>query len=183
MKGRRQLAAIEPMIFGPLHGLLPGDWHKAPKGKWTIAQIVAHLAKGTDLSSAVLQERANKTGMRRRSTPGQAVLRHLLLMVGKFPPGMKSPERTRPDEKPDVDLVSAQYRMAIERLGTFTETWPEERQTEVFVQHPVLGDLNLKEWVRFHYVHARHHARQIRSRLRYIARGYRESGTQKAVRS
>jgi len=181
MKGRRQLAAIEPMVFGPLHGLLPADYHKAPKGKWTIAQILAHLAIGTDASSAVLEQRAGKTGMSRRSTPGQAVLRHLLLMLGKFPPGMKSPERTRPADHPDTDLVSAQYRMGLERFGSLIETWPEEQQTNIFVQHPVLGDLNLKEWIRFHYVHSRHHARQIRSRLRYIARGYRESGQQKTI--
>jgi hypothetical protein len=61
------------------------------------------------------------------------------------------------------------------------ETWPERRQVEVFVKHPLLGDLNLPEWARFHYVHARHHARQIRSRLRYIARGYRESGSAKSI--
>ena len=181
MKGRRQLAAIEPMVFGPLHGLLPGDYHKAPRGKWTIAQILTHLALGTDRSSAILEERASKTDMTRRSTPGQAVLRHLLLMLGKFPPGRKSPESTRPGDHPDVDLVSAQYRMALERFGTMIETWPEERQINVFVQHPVLGDLNLKEWIRFHYVHARHHARQIRKTVSYITRGYRESGQQKTI--
>jgi hypothetical protein len=28
--------------------------------------------------------------------------------------------------------------------------------------------LNLPEWVRFHYVHCRHHTRQIRERLRWL---------------
>jgi hypothetical protein len=181
MKVRRQLAAIEPLIFGPLHGLQTDDWHRAPPGKWTIAQILAHLALGTDLSSSVFEERKNKTGMRRRTTPGQAVLRHLLLMVGTFPPGRRAPQATTPPDHPDVDLVAAQYRMALERFATMVETWPEKRQLEVFVKHPLLGDLNLPEWGRFHYLHARHHARQIRSRLRYIARGYRESGAVKSV--
>lgn len=182
MKVRRQLAALEPLVLGPLHGLGAADWHRAPAGKWSIAQIVAHLALGVDISSSVFAERAGKTGMIRRSTPGQAVLRHLLLGFGRFPPGRRSPSTTVPPDKPDPDIVSAQYRIGVERFVTLTDGWPEQRQLEVFVKHPLLGDLNLPEWVRFHFVHGRHHARQIRSRLRYIARGYRESGASTAVR-
>ena len=183
MKVSRQLAAIEPMVFGPLHGISDEDWHKAPKGRWSIAQIMAHLAAGVDRSSAVFEERAQKTGMKRRTTPGQAVLRHLLLMVGKFPPRLKAPPSTVPVDRPDPDLVAAQYRMGLERFGTLIETWPEKRQLEVFVQHPRMGDLNLPEWVRFHYIHGRHHARQIRERVRWIARGARESQANKILTS
>jgi len=39
------------------------------------------------------------------------------------------------------------------------------RRNDLFVKHPRLGDLTLEEWARFHDVHARHHARQIRARL------------------
>ena len=45
---------------------------------------------------------------------------------------------------------------------------PEERREAVFVRHPLLGDLNLVEWVRFHYLHCRHHAREIRDRVRWL---------------
>jgi hypothetical protein len=178
MKVRRQLAALEPMVLGPLHGLSDQDWHRGPPRKWNISQIVAHLALGVDISSTVFAQRKDQTGMPRRSTPGQAVLRHLLLGFGTFPPGRQAPETTRPPERPDPEIVAAQYRMGVERFTTMAESWPEERQLEVFVKHPVLGDLNLPEWVRFHFVHARHHARQIQSRLRWIARGGRESGAQ-----
>src|SRR5687767_7896 len=133
MKVSRQLAAIEPMVFGPLHGILDEHWHRAPKGKWSIAQIIAHLAAGVDRSSTVLEERARKTGMTRRSSPGQAVLRHLTLMLGKFPPKLKAPASTVLADKPDPDLVSAQYRMGLERFGTLISAWPEERQVEIFV--------------------------------------------------
>jgi hypothetical protein len=176
MRVRRQLAALEPMVLGPLRGLKDEDWYRSPPGKWTIAQIVAHLALGVDTSSSVLAKRADKTGMARRSTPGQAILRHLILGFGAFPPGRQAPEATRPPERPESQTAAAQYRMGVERFATLVETWPEKRQLEIFVRHPVLGDLNLPEWVRFHFVHARHHLRQIQSRLRYIARGGRESG-------
>lgn len=174
MKGRHQLAALEPLVLGPLHGIAPEDWHRAPKGKWTVAQIVAHLAIGVDMSSSTLEKRREKFGMLRRSNPGQSVLRHLLLTLGQFPPGRKAREATIPPEHPDPDLVSAQFRMGIERFTKMINEWPESRQLEVFVKHPYLGDLNVPEWVRFHYVHARHHAKQIRDRLR-------KSGKQRRV--
>jgi hypothetical protein len=56
-------------------------------------------------------------------------------------------------------LVAAQFGVGVERLATMVDTWPEQRQLEVFVRHPIAGDLNLPEWVRFHYVHCRHHAK------------------------
>jgi hypothetical protein len=37
-----------------------------------------------------------------------------------------------------------------------------ERRTNLFAKHPRMGDLNIEEWMRFHRIHARHHARQIR---------------------
>jgi hypothetical protein len=39
------------------------------------------------------------------------------------------------------------------------------RRRDLFVKHPVLGDLTLEEWLRFHVVHCTHHAKQIRDRL------------------
>jgi hypothetical protein len=168
MKVRRQLDAIEPMVFGPLHGIKPEDWHRAPKGKWSIAQIVAHLAVGVDRSSVVLEQRKDNAGMVRRTNPGQAVLRHFLLLLGQFPIKLKSPESTTPPDKPDADLVAAQYRMALERFATLDSSWSDKQKREIFVQHPRMGDLTLPEWIRFHYLHARHHAKQIHDRLKWM---------------
>ena len=165
------------MVLGPLlHGIGDDEWQKAPRGKWSPAQIVAHLAMGIDRSSSVFAQRANKQGMLRRSNPGQAILRHLLLGFGTFPPGRRAPEATRPPERPDPELVSAQFRMGVDRFATLLDTWPKDRQVGVFVQHPLLGDLNLPEWIRFHYVHCRHHARQIRDRLKWMRKGQKGKG-------
>ncbi|MDH3497034.1 MAG: DinB family protein [Gemmatimonadota bacterium] len=170
MKARRQAAALEPLILKPLRGLSKDDWHRAPDGRWTIAQIVSHVAQGVDLVAAKLEERAARTDMARRATPRQHLMRHLVLGVGRIPAGRKTPAATRPPERPDPTLVTAQYRMAVERLAGFVEKWPADQQGRVYVQHPVLGDLNLPEWVRFFYVHGRHHAHQIAVRLRWLHR-------------
>jgi hypothetical protein len=39
------------------------------------------------------------------------------------------------------------------------------RSQDLFVKHPRLGDLTIPEWIRFHGIHVRHHARQIRARI------------------
>ncbi|NIM49242.1 MAG: DUF1569 domain-containing protein [Gemmatimonadales bacterium] len=167
MKVTRQLARLESLVLNPLRGLSDDEWHRAPKGKWTVAQIVEHLSISVDLVAGLFEKRANKKGMRRRATPVQGLLRHLILGLETIPPGLRAPEAARPSEKPDPELMLAQFRMGVERLKAFVEQWPEERQLQVFVRHPLLGDLNLPEWVRFHYLHNRHHARQMEDRLEW----------------
>jgi hypothetical protein len=169
VKVRRQLAALEPMVLHPLRELEGEDWHRAVSGKWSIAQIVRHLAIGIDYSAATFERRADRTEMKRRATPGQTLLRHLYLGLGRVRPGRSAPPGTTPEPRPDTETTLAQFRMGVARLEAMVEAWPPQRQAEVFANHPLLGDLNLPEWVRFHFVHCRHHARQVRARLRWLA--------------
>lgn len=169
MKVRRQLAALEPMVLLPLRHLEPEDWHRALPAKWSIAQIVRHLGIGIDYTAATLERRAGRPDLKRRATPGQALLRHLYLGLGRVKPGRDAPAGTVPEERPDPEATVAQFRMAVARLENMLATWPWERQRSVFAKNPALGDLTLPEWVRFHYVHCRHHAKQIQARLRWLA--------------
>ncbi len=168
MKVRHQLERLDTLVLEPLNGVTGADWHRAPNGKWSVCQILQHLAMGVDLVATAFEQRADKPLMKRRATPHQTILRHLLLGVGKIPSGAQSPERVKPHEEPDPEQVMAQFRMGVERLAVLSETWPESRQLERFVRHPIVGDLNLPEWVRFHYVHCRHHAKQIGARLEWL---------------
>lgn len=169
MRVRRQLEALEPLILGPLTDLEDDAWHAAPAGKWSVGQIVDHLATSLDLVAEAFEHRAKKTGMERRSTPKQALFRHLVLSAGRLPKGRKTPPQAAPDDRPDPELITAEFRMGVERTTRLTEGWPTVRQESVFVAHPVLGDLNLPEWIRFHYVHCRHHRHQLDVRLRWLA--------------
>jgi hypothetical protein len=170
MKVTRQLAALESMILTPLEGVQQGAWHRAPAGRWSVAQVLSHLALGLDAVVQKLEERKDRTDLNRRASPKQHLLRHLVLGIGRIPHGRRHVEGTEPGDRPDPELVTAEFRMAIRRLETLCETLPPEQQQRVFLRHPVLGDLNLPEWVRFFYVHNRHHADQIRVRLRWLDR-------------
>ena len=168
MKVRRQLAALEPLVLLPLRQLEDQDWHRVLPGKWSIAQIVRHLAIGIDYTAATLEKRAERKDLKRRATPGQTLLRHVYLGLGRVRPGRDAPAGTVPEDRPDPEVTVAQFRMAVARLEQMLETWPRERQLAVFAKNPALGDLNLPEWVRFHYLHCRHHAKQIQARLRWL---------------
>jgi hypothetical protein len=170
MKVRRQLAALEPMILTPLDGVQKEAWHRAPPGRWSVAQVLSHLALGLDAVVEKLEERRDRTDLTRRASPKQHLLRHLMLGIGRIPPGRRHVEGTTPVDRPEPELVMAQFRMAIQRLEALCQTLPAEQQQRVFVRHPMLGDLNLPEWVRFFFVHNRHHAQQISVRLRWLER-------------
>lgn len=167
MKTKRQLAALEPMILGRLHGLSATDWHAAPTGRWSLAQILQHLAVSVDTVTAKLEKRKDRTDMQRRATPRQQLVRHVVLGVGRIPRGRRA-GAALPEERPDPDLAAAQYRMAVQRLAHLAEAVTPDQQGRVFVEHPVFGDLNLPEWVRFFFVHGRHHAHQIDLRRRWL---------------
>lgn len=168
MKVEHQLERLVPMILGPLDGLNGSDWHRAPSKKWTVCQILDHLAMSVDIVAGAFERRIDRPPMERRATPHQTIVRHLLLGVGRIPTGIESPESVVPNEQPDADLVMARFRMGVERHATLVNTWPMQRQLEVFVRHPLAGDLNLPEWVRFHYVHGKHHALQIETLLDWM---------------
>ena len=170
MKATRQLDRLEPLVLHRVRGLEGDEWHRAPDGKWSIAQIVEHLSIGLDLVVTYLGRRADKRGMQRRSRPYQSVLRHLVLGVGRIPGGLEAPEVARPSDSPDPELITAQFRMGIEKLREYNEVWTDAQKENVFVAHPFLGDLNLPEWARFYYVHCRHHGKQIEQRKEWLAR-------------
>jgi len=173
MKVARHLSRLEPLVLHPVHGLAESDWHRAPEGRWTVAQILEHLAVSVDLVAQLLEERGMLPGRRRRSKPHETVLRHLVLTTGRIPKGLKTVIAAAPSREPDPDMSAAQFRMGVEQLRALSESWSEETRETVFLPHPYLGDLNLPEWVRFHYVHCRHHARQIKDRLDWLE-GQRE---------
>ena len=175
MKVRRQMERVEPMILNPVRRLEGEEWHRAPDGKWSIAQIVEHMAKLTDLVATQFEKRAEHGKMERTCTPKQSLARHVVLGLGKPPRTRTIPSSVEPDERPDTELVKAQFRMGVNRLLHLVATWPLERQVDIFVRHVSLGDLNLPEWGRFLYVHGRHQSHRIRVRLRWLRRVERKS--------
>ncbi len=119
-----------------------------------------------DTSAAAFRSRADKPPMRRRpASPRVRVARVCLLGLGWFPPGRKSPESALPPVNPDRAVTETRLRAAVSAWMDLDRTLLPARAHDLFVKHAVLGDLTLREWMRFHEVHAAHHLKQIRARV------------------
>ena len=161
-----EFAAIPDAVLGTLTGRPEADWHRAPPGKWTPAQIVHHLAIALETSARTFDERRGKPPMRRRPrTARERVGFFLILGVGWMPSGQEAPALTRPAVRPNPRAVERQLRDGVTRFLALARDLLPARRDDLFVKNPALGDLTLPEWIQFHIRHCAHHARQIRARL------------------
>jgi len=160
------LASLPDVVLGPLTSRSEEDWYRAPSGKWCAAQIVEHLAISVDASSGKFEERRAREPMVRRPRTLFQRLAYLLIMrIGWIPRLFNAPAATRPSGHPDSAAVAARLREGVARFERLAALLLPARGNDLFVRHPVLGDLNLGEWLHFHDWHFRHHAKQVRERL------------------
>jgi hypothetical protein len=146
-------------------GLCDSDWSRAPKERWNSAQIMEHLARsyGTTAKMLELSAEAGVPEMRAANIP-EVLKRLLVVNLGVFPPGAKSPAMVLP--KGDSGPVALERAFTnLKRMDTAIAA-AEERwgSAKPIAMHPILGPLNCPEWRKFHYVHGVHHLRQIRKR-------------------
>ena len=166
MTSMRPLGELPDLVLGPLRGRADSEWERGPAGKWTPAQIVEHLALGLALSAETFQARKNHAPMKRRPrTPAEKIAKLFIFGLRWFPPGRKAPERTTPASQIARASAEAHFLAAVEAWDQVDRALLPERRADLFVKHPRMGDLTVEEWMRFHLIHARHHARQIRQRL------------------
>ena len=166
MTSMTPIGELPNLVLGPLRGRADSDWERGPAGKWTPAQIVEHLALGLTLSAETFQARKSHAPMKRRPrTPAEKIAKLFIFGFRWFSPGRKSPERTTPPAQIDRRTAEAHFLAAVEAWDQVDRALLPERQADLFVKHPRMGDLTVEEWMRFHVIHARHHAKQIRQRV------------------
>jgi hypothetical protein len=102
---------------------------------------------------------------RRPRTPAERIAALLILGFRWFPPGRKAPSRTTPMEQITRRVAEEHFLAGIADWVQVERDLLPTRGHDLFVKHPRLGDLTIGEWIRFHLIHARHHARQIRQRI------------------
>jgi len=160
------IGTLADRILAPLAGRSDADWAHASEGRWSPGQIVNHLALAIDLSGKGFASRIDKPPMRRRpATPAELAARLLVLRLGWFPVRRRAPATTTPEPQPDRTATERLLREAVARFAGAADTLLPSRAHDLFLKHPVLGDLNYPEWCRFHERHAAHHLKQLRSRL------------------
>jgi hypothetical protein len=147
-------------------GASEADLALAPAGKWCAAQIMEHLLltyKGTNSGLEKCLERG--TPLARRATIKDRLAVLLVVGFGHLPEGRAAPERTRPRGFAPEEVRQAcdsELKKMVERLDACEVKFGTGTK---ITDHPFIGPLTPNQWRKFHWVHGRHHMRQIRERM------------------
>ena len=155
---RKELATV-------LEQATPEVLAQAPPGKWNSAQILEHLFlsySGTTKGLTRCLEKGRPLGTQSRTH----LRTFLMLKTGFFPTGVKAPKVAAPRGLPieevqrtifaEIDTMAARLDECERKFGPRTK----------ILDHPILGPLAVDEWRKLHWLHGRHHAKQIRERMR-----------------
>ncbi len=148
-------------------------WH--PPEKWCAAEILEHLyltytgtVKGFE---RVLQ--AGKPAVGRASIRQRARM-CVVLGLGHMPSGRKAPKNTVPRGLA-VEKVRAEVGLKIAAMDEIITACEARFGNGKVLDHPILGPLTASQWRKFHWVHGRHHAKQIERLRRQAARAMMSS--------
>jgi hypothetical protein len=140
---------------------------RQPAQGWSSAEILEHLALVFGRTTRGLQ-RIVEFGAPRVGplTVPHRIAHFVVFGLRHLPSGRESPEAVRPrgvDAATVLDsALTALAAMDVALDEAELRFGPRVR----LMDHPVLGPLTIDQWRTFHWVHTRHHARQIRERAR-----------------
>lgn len=157
---------IPALMLGPLESRGDEAWFHARPGKWCPGQVVDHVTTSIEKSALALRSRVEKPPMHRRPLAfTQRIFKLVVFGTGFFPPGRKAPETALPQERPERAATERRLREAVALFLELERALLPARANDLFVKHPIFGDLALGEWMLFHRRHATHHAKQVRARV------------------
>ena len=147
-------------------GVSAEEMARTPAGKWSAAHILEHLFLTYKTTNRVLDKCLQKGApLATRPTLRQRMSALVVINLGYMPGGRQSPERVAPRGMrleevqqsllPELEAMDAKLNDCERRFGAGTK----------ILDHLFLGPLTAGEWRKFHWVHGRHHARQIRERI------------------
>jgi hypothetical protein len=148
-----------------LAGLSAVDAEVSTGGAWSIANVVEHLDLTYTKNAAGLERRLAKGDAPSHSRSArQAAIRFLVVTMGYFPRGRKSPDQVVPQGLPFADVAAGLAGHLLELDKSLAEGERVFGATRPVLDHPVIGPFSIADWRRFHWVHTRHHVRQIADR-------------------
>ncbi len=153
--------ALESVVEGMPEEQL--KWH--PPEKWCVAEVLEHLyltytgtAKGFERVLGAGKPAVGRASMRQRARMW------VVLGLGHMPMGRKAPKNTVPRGL-GVEKVRAEVGLKIAEMDEVIAECEARFGNGKLLDHPILGPLTAAQWRKFHWVHGRHHAKQI-ERLR-----------------
>ena len=159
------LERLDREIASVIEKIAPHELVQPRNGKWTILQILEHLLLTYTATGKGFQ-RALTTGQTRASFPSmyQRLASFLVITVGYFPEGRKSPPQALPSGMSVEDVVN-QIRPQLAEMDRLATECEKKFGNVRVLDHPIFGGLNTVQWRKFHATHGHHHCRQIMDRV------------------
>jgi hypothetical protein len=155
-------------LFEAIRDVTPERADQAHDGKWSVAGILEHLHLSYARSAAALERKCAKgldTPVRAR-TLKQHFRQFVVVTMGYLPSGREAPRQTVPTGRPYRELLADLDRVFSDLDASLTTAGKTLGESQPVLDHPLLGPFSVTQWRKFHLVHTRHHAKQIRTRTR-----------------
>jgi DinB superfamily len=175
------MAAVHPLLdqtrellAAPLAGCSAEQIGRHPAGdpeRWSAQQVIEHLSATWRSTVNGIEDRLKKgRPLRTRPTLRQRCMQLVVCEYGFLPKRRKAPAAVLPpdpaSEAISGDELIARFSATLAAMDrTLNRIEPQSKSAPVLT-HFLLGPLNVRQWRRFHRVHARHHAQQIERAIR-----------------
>jgi len=150
--------AVESVVEGLSSEQL--GWH--PADKWCAAEVLEHL---------YLTYTGTIKGFTKVLESGKPLVTHAsvkqrvrtLVVVGfqHMPEGRQAPANTRPRGLPGVKVRGEVGAKIVEMEAIIAQCEARFGCSSRLLDHPILGPLTASQWRKFHFVHGRHHVKQL----------------------
>ncbi|MFZ0300288.1 MAG: DUF1569 domain-containing protein [Candidatus Sulfotelmatobacter sp.] len=150
--------AVESAVAGLSSEQL--GWH--PADKWCAAEVLEHLyltytgtIKGFTKVLESGKPLVTRVSMKQRM--------RTLVVVGfqHMPEGRQAPANTRPKGLPVAKVRSEVGPKLVEMDAIIAQCEARFGRGNRLLDHPILGPLSAAQWRKFHFVHGRHHVKQL----------------------
>jgi hypothetical protein len=163
-----KLEQLSTRIIKYLEGKSPEQLHHHPPGKWSLAQVFAHLIASEQLSIQYLKKKIQAI----ETQPDTGMLEELkmlaLIISQRLPFKFKAP-KVVVDNTPTFNNVAeivAAWNQTRTELKDLLNQFSNNHLTRKIYKHPVAGKLNIVQAMRFFQEHIIHHTPQIKRLLK-----------------
>ena len=133
--------------------------------KWSVVEVVEHLTRAYSGTAKGFERCLEKGAPLATSLSFKQTLQQFaLLNLGQFPEGRQAPKHILPSGEMDLHAVLNAVRRDLARLDDAATKTKQALGSGKMLDHPILGALTVDQWLKFHVVHSRHHAKQIARR-------------------
>jgi hypothetical protein len=158
------LQRLQDAIASAIDGMTGEDLRRHPEGKWCAGEILEHLYLTYTGTTKAFERclQAGRPQVRSRTLSDHART-FVVLGLEHMPEGRKSPKHALPRGMEPEEVVREIGSRIPAMDATIAQCESRFGERNRLLDHPILGPLTGRQWRKFHWVHGRHHLKQIQN--------------------